>query len=52
MREHFHHDAVEIAFIGLSALLVFNLIRLVAAQLARAPGLIGQVGLAAGGLAT
>ncbi|MDE3096993.1 MAG: hypothetical protein KGK07_13475 [Chloroflexota bacterium] len=52
MEGHFHHDAVEIVFIGLSALLVFNLIRLVAAQLAKGPGLIGQIGLAAGGLAT
>jgi hypothetical protein len=47
---HWHTGAENIAIYGLSAIVVFNVWRVVAAHVAKQDGLIGQIGKSAGAL--
>lgn len=51
MEHHFHFGIEHAAYIGLIAMLFRYVWKLVAAKMAAAGGFLGQLGLAAGGVA-
>lgn len=50
MNGHFHHDAIEVAYITLAALVGINLLKLAAAWLVTRGGFLGAGGQAIGSL--
>lgn len=47
---HYHFTIENIIFVGISALIFFNVWRIVAAWLVKQPGPLGSLGIAMGGL--
>ena len=50
MRPHWHATVDQIVLYGVSALIFFNVWRLIAVQLGKQPGVIGTVGTSMGAL--
>lgn len=52
MKEHYHLTIEHVVIYGVSALLFFNVLRIVAVKLGAQPGPIGTAGRAVGALVT
>lgn len=50
MKEHWHTSVDAILFAGISAIIVINLVRIIAAKAASRGGTLGQIGQSLGAL--